>query len=195
MIQSDTAKLSLQEDLGNAGEIKSAQLTAHARTLNNQAGGKILVDDATLTARTLANTGTIQASHDLTATARDYTNTGEFSAGHDLTLVIQNPAGLTIDANRRSPIANGTLTLQAASIAVRGDGVQNPGNVVMKATAGNIDNESRIATPGALTMTASGDISNPAGSLIWRAAMPACRPRPSRTRKMPGSSPKTAASP
>ncbi len=167
LIQSDTADLKMQEDIDNAGQIKVAQLTADARTLTNQASGQILVDDAVLKTQTLANAGTIRASNDLSATTHDYRNTGEFSAGHDLTLVIKNPAGLTIDAEHRSPIANGTLTLEAASIAVREGGVQNPGNVVMKATAGDIDNYEQIATPGVLTMTATGDINNHSGSLVW----------------------------
>ncbi|MFU2068140.1 hemagglutinin repeat-containing protein [Bordetella hinzii] len=164
---SDKATLRLTQKLTNKGEIKVANLTADAQTLDNRSSGRIHVDDATLTTQVLANAGVIQASHDLRATTHDYSNTGTFSAGHDLTLVIKDTAGLTIDAGRRSPTANGTLILEASAIAVRGDGVQNPGNVVMKATAGNIDNYNQIAALGKLDMTASGDITNHAGALIW----------------------------
>lgn len=167
MMAATQAELAVAQTLTNAGEIKVGQLTADARTLDNRAGGSIHVDDATLTTQALDNAGAIEASHDLHATTHDYANTGTFSAGHDLTLVITDPAGLTIDAGRQSPTANGTLTLDARSIAVRGEGVQNPGNVVMKARAGNIDNHTQIAALGNLDMVASGDIANHAGSLMW----------------------------
>ncbi|EWM52123.1 filamentous hemagglutinin domain protein [Bordetella holmesii 70147] len=58
------------------------------------------------------------------------------------------------------------MTLQAKYLTVR-TGIENPGNVVLTASTGGITNYSQIATPGALTLTAKGGITNSPGSLIW----------------------------
>ncbi|EXX94301.1 filamentous hemagglutinin family N-terminal domain protein [Bordetella holmesii 1058] len=166
LLQADSAQLTVQEDIDNAGEVKAKKLTLGARKLHNKATGKIQADNATLRVQSLDNAGVAQASHDMSIMTTDYANAGQLRAGHDLTLNSSNIAGLTIDAKRQSPLANGTLTLQAKYLTVR-TGIENPGNVVLTASTGGITNYSQIATPGALTLTAKGGITNSPGSLIW----------------------------
>ncbi|OZI75238.1 adhesin [Bordetella genomosp. 12] len=166
LIQAEQAQLTVQQDVDNSGEVKAQHLTLAGRTLHNRSGASIQADSATFTLARIDNDGTVQASRDLSITTSDYANTGRLMAGHDLSLINNHAAGMIIDSKRLTPIANGTLTLQAKSFTVR-SGVENPGAVVIKATAGGLNNDSQIATPKTVSITASGDITNKAGALIW----------------------------
>lgn len=166
-LQADTATFDVRDQMRNAGEVLvKQQLSVKAAELDNAESGSISASDAGLNASALNNAGKIAAVNDIVSNIGDYRNTGHISAGANASFTVTNTDGLEIDPERKAAVANGTLTYEARSLRVR-DAIQNPGNIVLKATQGDIDNDNQIVTPQNLTLTAQGDIINEAGALMW----------------------------
>ncbi|AZY52304.1 two-partner secretion domain-containing protein [Bordetella avium] len=148
------------------GEVVGHSLRVAARDFDNT--GKIAVRDTMrlLTDQDLRNSGTIQAVNHIDARVGGYGNTGRISAGGKASFTIMHPDGLVIDASRQAAIANQMLSYQANAISVH-DAIQNPGDIVLRATRGDIINRHRIATLKNLTLSAQGRVSNLAAALMW----------------------------
>lgn len=132
----------------NAGQISGDMLTVAAGSFNNQSGASIDV------------------AKDFSLDTQAYLNGGDINVGQDAKLIEMSADGLVINGDSKAPVSMGTLTIEANSIRLEHP-VTNPGSVVLRSVAGNIDNYSQVATLGDLTVAASENLFNHEGALFW----------------------------
>ncbi|WP_269759311.1 filamentous hemagglutinin N-terminal domain-containing protein [Variovorax sp. E3] len=169
------------------------RLTARGQLVNGSGGSINTAADLGINAAALMNTGTLRGANDVSVVATGaLVNDGNITAGRHTTLTAASVqsgtasvlgAGVQSDGNlggtgelrvtatgalaaNGTNLAAGNATLQGASVDLSASKTSG-GNIAVTATQGDVNtkNKAVISTPGTLSITAAGALSNAGGTL------------------------------
>ncbi|MGZ9893185.1 C80 family cysteine peptidase [Bordetella bronchiseptica] len=139
-----------------AGELENTGDMAASGSLSIAAGGPF------------ANSGTMGANGDASFALSSFANNGSIGIGGDLALSLPD-VDLTLDADHRLPVSQGTTLLQVASLDNRARS-ETPGRLSVQARGAIRNQDTLAAGQGLWLESAANDIENGAGALLWSGA-------------------------
>lgn len=154
----------------NAGVLRTGALLAlqAAGRLENTGGMAASGSLSIAAAGPFANSGTMGANGDASFALSSFANTGSISVGGDLALRLPD-VELTLDADHRLPVSQGTTLLQVASLDNRARS-ETPGRLSVQARGAIRNQDTLAAGQGLWLESAANDIENGAGALLWSGA-------------------------
>ncbi|MFJ0754294.1 C80 family cysteine peptidase, partial [Bordetella bronchiseptica] len=154
----------------NTGVLRAGALLAlqAAGRLENTGGMAASGSLSIAAAGPFANSGTMGANGDASFALSSFANTGSISVGGDLALRLPD-VELTLDADHRLPVSQGTTLLQVASLDNRARS-ETPGRLSVQARGAIRNQDTLAAGQGLWLESAANDVENGAGALLWSGA-------------------------
>ncbi len=159
-----TVNLHAGNTVNNSGVVNSKWLNVNADNFNNLSSASVNVTDNAIF--TISDTfsnhdGNIGSLKDLTIeTGKFKNNNNKIIAGNNAILNVTGNDGLVVTKDSQTPIAAKNLNITANNIIVNSE-IQNPGNISINATVGDVTNKGLIAGNNNINIAAdNGSINN-----------------------------------